>query len=332
MEKKLDKKKLVLIAAIVAIIILAIVVGFLLMKGGSNNVVTFDTGDGTSISSQIVNKNGKISKPRDPEREGYEFDGWYLDDEEFDFDEPITGDLKLEARWKKVDEDKKDDDKDDDKEEAKEYTVNFDSDGGTKVEAVKTKDKVSKPKVPTKDGYTFVAWQLNGKDYDFNLVVEKDITLKAKWEKKINIPEISIIKHRITFDSAGGSTVASVMVEKGKSAIEPVDPTKAGYKFLGWYLNDKLYDFNKEVYDNFTLVAKWQMIVVKETYSIEWIKIDESSLGEYMLHIKNSKGVHVSGVVTVTTINNKVDDHSITASGKKFIKSAVKSAVVKSVN
>lgn len=40
--------------------------------------------------------------------------------------------------------------------------------------------------------------------------------------------------------------------------VKPTDPTKGGYKFLGWYFLDKPYDFNTPVTANFTLVAKWE--------------------------------------------------------------------------
>ena len=39
------------------------------------------------------------------------------------------------------------------------------------------------PTAPTKDGYTFVEWQLDGKKYDFSTKVTKNITLVAVWNK-----------------------------------------------------------------------------------------------------------------------------------------------------
>lgn len=67
----------------------------------------------------------------------------------------------------------------------KQFTVTFDSNGGTKVESqtVVKGDKVSRPSNPTKEGYSFEAWMLDGEVYDFDSEVNKDITLKAKWSK-----------------------------------------------------------------------------------------------------------------------------------------------------
>ena len=68
------------------------------------------------------------------------------------------------------------------------YAVNFDTDGGTNVESqIILKDHiVEKPGNPTRDGYTFIEWQLDGKTFDFNSKIVKDITLTAKWEKVSN--------------------------------------------------------------------------------------------------------------------------------------------------
>ncbi len=66
------------------------------------------------------------------------------------------------------------------------YTVTFNSDGGSKVEAVKVKRNktVEAPKAPTKKGYKFVSWQLAGTDFDFTFPITEDLTLTAKWEKE----------------------------------------------------------------------------------------------------------------------------------------------------
>ena len=63
----------------------------------------------------------------------------------------------------------------------------------------------------------------------------------------------------ITFDSDGGSSIESQGVKKGNNATKPNDPTKEGYTFLGWYYDNKEWNFIDDVVtDNITLVAKWQ--------------------------------------------------------------------------
>ena len=62
----------------------------------------------------------------------------------------------------------------------------------------------------------------------------------------------------ITFDSDGGSYVESIKVTEGAAALEPSKPTKQGYKFLYWTLNNEQYDFMLPVTENLTLKAVWE--------------------------------------------------------------------------
>lgn len=63
-------------------------------------------------------------------------------------------------------------------------TVAFDSKGGSPInpQRVESGKTISKPANPTRSGYDFVEWQLNGKTYNFSTPVTKDITLTAKWK------------------------------------------------------------------------------------------------------------------------------------------------------
>ena len=65
----------------------------------------------------------------------------------------------------------------------KTYTVTFITDGVVYLEPLKVNEgsTVKRPTVPEKSGYSFVSWQLEGTDYDFNDKVTKDITLTAVW-------------------------------------------------------------------------------------------------------------------------------------------------------
>lgn len=69
--------------------------------------------------------------------------------------------------------------------EPKEYTVTFETGTESKIEAVKVEEgeKVAKPADPTKKGYKFLVWQLDGKAFSFEEGVTTDITLKATWER-----------------------------------------------------------------------------------------------------------------------------------------------------
>ena len=70
--------------------------------------------------------------------------------------------------------------------------------------------------------------------------------------------------HVVTFDTAGGSEVASQTVEDGKCATRPAtDPTRDGYEFAGWYADESLteeFDFTKAITADVTVYAKWVAI------------------------------------------------------------------------
>ena len=68
----------------------------------------------------------------------------------------------------------------------------------------------------------------------------------------------------ISFDSLGGSEVASQRLRYGELIEEPLAPTREGYAFLGWYEDRELtkeVDFSSAVATgNTTIYAAWEQI------------------------------------------------------------------------
>ena len=54
-----------------------------------------------------------------------------------------------------------------------------------------------------------------------------------------------------------GGTYATQIVQAGEKAIQPDVPSRQGYQFTDWYLDDTKYDFNAAVTGDMTLTAKW---------------------------------------------------------------------------
>ena len=65
------------------------------------------------------------------------------------------------------------------------------------------------------------------------------------------------VGHTVTFEKTSGA-VDTVIVENGKTVTKPTDPVRGGYKFLGWYDSNQVYDFTTPVTGSLTLTAKWQ--------------------------------------------------------------------------
>lgn len=137
------------------------------------------------------------------------------------------------------------------------YTITFDTRGGSQIngQTLLSGGKIVKPVDPTKSGYTFVKWSKDGNaTFDFNTSIYADTTLYAVWE---------VNRYNITFNSNGGSAVASQQIGYGGSVTKPEDPTKEGYTFSGWYTDQlfkNAYSFNTSVSSNLTLYAKWEAV------------------------------------------------------------------------
>lgn len=80
-------------------IILGIFMYFNSSESNKTYKVSFMYGDEEYIAPVLVLKNDKVSKPANPVKEGYTFDGWYYNGTKFDFSVGVTSDIVLEAKW-----------------------------------------------------------------------------------------------------------------------------------------------------------------------------------------------------------------------------------------
>ena len=163
--------------------------------------ITFNSNGGSAVNPIKQDYQSVIAKPNDPIREGYTFLGWNpaLPDKM-----PLGG-FSTTAQWK-----------------INQYTITFDTDGGSEVKPI-TQDygtAVTAPANPTKEGFVFAGWD---KKIPGTMPAE-NITIKALWDKL----------YTLTFDTDGGSDVASITAVSGTTIVKPDDPTKTGYTFNGW--------------------------------------------------------------------------------------------------
>lgn len=136
--------------------------------------VAFNTQGGSEVAEQTVYAGEKIVQPVSPTKEKAYFSGWFKEAEctsAWDFaTETVSKDLTLYAKWVDII-----------------YTVTFESNGGSAVEAKQVPEggTVEKPQpVPTKEGYLFQGWfseMTLTTPFDFTTVITQDITLYAKW-------------------------------------------------------------------------------------------------------------------------------------------------------
>ena len=200
--------------------------------------ISFDmNGHGTQVDAQTVNEGAKATKPADPTAEGYNFKGWYADENltnEFDFETAIRADTTVYANWEK---------KADKPAEPSKPKVTFDNNGGTGSMPDATVDKGSSYTLPActftaPTGKEFKAWEVGGtqKAVGDNITVNANTTVKALWKDKPVIVNTSVmtIKPNGGKWADGTTTPKTYTVEVGKYFTLPEAPIKDGYTFLYW--------------------------------------------------------------------------------------------------
>ena len=120
------------------------------------------------------------------------------------------------------------------------------------------------PQAPGHEGKRFVGW------------VKSDDT-RVTWpgasayyyENRYGTSYVAkyVDEYTVSFDTQGGSSVASQSVISGEAATKPVDPTYEGHVFKGWFVegSDEPYDFSAPVTANLELVAQWEAVPVTST-------------------------------------------------------------------
>ena len=106
---------------------------------------------------------------------------------------------------------------------------------------------------------------VSGGTYYGGLTMEKNAKLSGKPiqttgtpGKTTNIPDPNGNPVTVTYEYGKLDGIyAKQIVQAGEKAIEPDVPSRQGYQFTDWYLDDTKYDFDTAVTGDMTLTAKW---------------------------------------------------------------------------
>ena len=206
--------------------------------------ITYDLAGGTVATANPTTYNVESAAITlvNPTREGYTFAGWTgtaLDGPAVEVSIPAgsTGDRTYTATWTPIT-----------------YTISYDLAGGSVAGNLPASSytiesaAITLP-TPTKIGYTFKGWKLDGAGE-----AQMAVTIAAgSTGNKAYTATWQINQYTITFDSNGGSEVDAITQDYNTAVTPPAAPTKTGYTFAGW---------NQAVpttipAENVTLTAQW---------------------------------------------------------------------------
>ena len=89
-----------------------------------------------------------------------------------------------------------------------------------------------------------------------------------------------------------GINLAVIKVNKGSKTIEPLAPERINYRFLGWYLNNELFDFDTNLNDSITLKAEWLEEIIEPVVPDVSVSFDFDN-GTSPISIKIESGTKV---------------------------------------
>ncbi|MCL1975021.1 MAG: S-layer homology domain-containing protein [Firmicutes bacterium] len=220
-------------------------------KANTNCIVTFDAmGGSPTPAKQTVDFNTKIVKPNDPLRNGYILEGWYNNDDKWNFDDKVTKDMTLKAKW--LDSNTK-------------YTVTVGvnpAEGGTVTggDAYSYGAEVVLTATPA-TGYDFAGWYENSNKLSettpiYRFTVNNSRSLEARFSLKTYTISVEADPEEggtVTVSGNGSFTYgAEVTVEA---------MANDGYVFDAWYEGaNKVSDEEEFVFDagaTITLIAKF---------------------------------------------------------------------------
>jgi uncharacterized repeat protein (TIGR02543 family) len=263
-------------------------IGFIVFFGCSEEAITisFDSGGGTPIDSIDI-ETWLTGEFQIPEREGYTFDGWFL---ESDFLTEVTAKTEIDtslilyAKWV-----------------VNQYTISFETNGGNEIPS-STHDfgaSISTMSEPFQPGFQFLGWFIDielSTPFSISTMPAHDLTLYAKW---------MFDGITVTFDSRGGTPVSALSGISGITMDVPLDPTREGYVFSGWMLDlddPEYYIFEDFPDHSITLYADWgtegllfELIEDLQTYQVSVgtanelssITIPHFHLGKHVTHIED---------------------------------------------
>lgn len=256
-----------------------------------NFAVTFNSMGGSPVDNQTIEENSCATKPADPERTGYTFDGWYTSSDfvgnAYDFGTPVKEAIELFAKWT-----------------AETYSVTFvgleDAEYDKPANTYTIETETITLGQASKEGYDFGGWYISSDFKEGTDVTEiaagstGDKTFYAKW---------TIKTFTITYTTLYGTEPDEVTVEWKTILSKEYFPTleEDGYIFNGWTLDGETVTAGYEVTSDINILADWAL----DSYEITFAGINEAD--------------YTPPVSTYTILDETISLGQATKTGYKFV-------------
>jgi uncharacterized repeat protein (TIGR02543 family) len=188
--------------------------------------VTFNPQSGILVgsSTRTVNAGAQVGSFPQITRPGYVLKGWFTaatGGTQVQASTVVSANVTYYAQWDPV--------------APATYTVAFDANGGAAVASrtVNAGGQVGSLPAPTRSGYTLKGWftaATGGTQVQASTVVSANVTYYAQWDA-----EAAPATYRVTFNSSGGVSTGSRVVEAGARVGSLPAPTRSGYTLKGWF-------------------------------------------------------------------------------------------------
>ena len=233
----------------------------------SSIVVNIDT-DGDGVLEEItVRYNELLGELEAPEKEGYIFEGWQLEDgTEFNPEaDAITEDITIKPKFT-----------------IKKYTITLELNGGEGETSVTKEygEKIESLPKPSRLGYTFEGWYTTneeGEKVDETAAIKEEATYYAHWTP---------VTYAVVLNANGGEgdEVTTIYTYDIPQNLPANEFTRDGYKFANWNIDPdgkgQTYENEEEILNlategTVTLYAQWAVT----PYTIIFYKNDEQATG-----------------------------------------------------
>ena len=249
-------------------LLLVVLMSFLLVACNQSVEFTiyFDSKGGSEVSSISTGGNSAVVIPTNPIKEGFEFDGWYWDNNTFNrpftanslLEEPISSNMTVYAKWTS----------------SEEEVLGIVTATGFEIDG--TNMYIEVPNTTTT--YSFIGqitvssqatWDLYNDILGKNRIATKTISLSigdntvyivVTKDDEIKLYTVTVRRlpiYEVSFNTDGGSLLESQFIQEDDMLQEPTT-IKSGYTLIGWEDDNNEVTFPIEIEEDMLIKAKWE--------------------------------------------------------------------------